>query len=115
MNSAGDANVAVVLLHDPGANRQAEPAGITTTAKAGLEDMFQMVGPDAAAGVGEFDDRSLAMLAACFNLCSTAFVPLRNSNASACRGMPNGVRNQIENNLLQRAFIAHHSIAVVIT
>ena len=56
MDSVGDANLTAVLLHDPGANRQAQPGGIATSAKAWLEDMFHVVRPDAAASVGEFDD-----------------------------------------------------------
>ena len=59
MDLVGDANLTAVLLHDPGANRQAQPGGIATPAKARLEDVFNLVSPDAAARVGEFDDRLL--------------------------------------------------------
>jgi hypothetical protein len=45
-----------MLLHDAGANRQAQPGGIATAAKSWLEDMFYLVEPDAAASVREFDD-----------------------------------------------------------
>ncbi len=55
MGSVEDTNLTAVLLDDPGANRQAQPGGIARPTKAGLEDMFKMVRPDAAAGVGEFD------------------------------------------------------------
>ena len=60
MDPVGDANLAAVLLHDPGANRQAQPGGIATPAKARLEDMFNLVRPDAAASVGELDDHVIA-------------------------------------------------------
>ena len=56
MNSVGDANLTAVLLHDAGANRQAQPGGIATPAKARLEDMVNVVRADAATSVGEFDD-----------------------------------------------------------
>ena len=60
MSPVGDANLTAVLLHDPGANRQAQPGGIATAAKARLEDVFNLVRPDAAASVGEFDDHVTA-------------------------------------------------------
>jgi hypothetical protein len=55
MDLVGDANLTAVLLHDPGANCQAQPGGIATPTKARLEDMFNVVRADAASGVGEFD------------------------------------------------------------
>jgi hypothetical protein len=56
MEPVGHANLAAMLLHDPGANRQAQPGGIAAAAEARFEDMFHLVQPDAAASVGEFDD-----------------------------------------------------------
>jgi hypothetical protein len=69
MDSVGDANLTAVLLHDPGANRQAEPGGIATPAKARLEDMLNVVSPDATASVGEFDDHAV------LTPCGTRFGP----------------------------------------
>ena len=104
MDSIGDANLTAVLLHDPGANREAQPGGIATAAKARLEDMFHVVRPDAASRVAEFDDH--VVLAPC----GTRFGPQRNRDAAASRRMTNRVRNQIESYLLERALIAHHWI-----
>jgi len=108
MDSVGDANLTAVLLHDPGANRQAEPGGIATPAKARLEDMFHVVRPDAASSVAEFDDH--VVLAPC----GTEFGPQRKRDAAASRRVTNRIRNQIESYLLERALIAHYWILTVI-
>jgi hypothetical protein len=108
MDSVGDANLTAVLLHDPGANRQAEPGGIATPAKARLEDMFNVVRANAAAGVREFDDHLV------LTPCGTKFGPQRNRDAAAGRRVPNRIRNQVESYLLKRALIAHNRILTVI-
>ena len=108
MDPVGDANLTAMLLHDPGANRQAQPRGIATAAKAGLEDVLYLVGPDAAASVGEFDDHVTR------NRCGTGFAAQRNGNLTTRRGVTNGVRDEIENYLLERALIAQYLILAVI-
>jgi hypothetical protein len=108
MDPVGYANVAAMLLHDPGANRQAQPGSIATAAEARFEDVFNLVRPDAAASVGEFDDHMILTLR------GTMFGPQRNSDSAAGRRVTNGIRNQIEYYLLQRALIAHYGIFTVI-
>ena len=108
MDPVGGANLAAMLLHDAGANRQAQPGSIATAAKTRLEDMFNLVRPDAAAGVGEFDNHEILAP------CGTMFGPQRNRNAAASGRVTNGIRNQIENYLLERALIAHDWILAVI-
>src|SRR5713226_9997851 len=102
MNPVGDANLTAMLLHDAGANRQAQPRGIATATKSWLEDMFYLVGPDAAASVGEFDDHVTR------NRRGSGFAAQSDCNPSTCRGVTNGVRNNIENHLLECALIAHN-------
>ena len=101
MSPVGDADLTAMLLHDAGANRQAQSRGIATAAKAWFEDVFHLVGPDAAASVGEFDDHVTR------NLCGSGFAAQRNGDFTTRRGVTNGVRDEIENYLLERALIAH--------
>src|ERR1700735_2318659 len=101
MGPVRDANLAAMLLHNAGANRQAQPGGIATAAEARLEDMFNLVSPDAAAGVGEFDNHVTLTPS------GTMFGPQRDRDAAAGGRVTNGIRNQIENYLLERALIAH--------
>ena len=67
--------------------------------KPRLEDAFDLVRPNAASSVGEFGN-DCALL-----ICSSRhrFNPKRNRDIAAGRRMTNGIRNQIENNLLERA------------
>jgi hypothetical protein len=44
-----------MLFHNSLADRKAKPAGIAISAEARLEDTFNLVSPDAAAAVAEFD------------------------------------------------------------
>jgi hypothetical protein len=109
MDSVGDANLTSVLPHDPGANRQAKPAGIATAAKARLEDVFDVVRPDAAASVREFDDHEVLARS------GAKFGAQRNRDAAASRRVTNRIRNQIESYLLERSLIAHDWILAGIT
>src|SRR5580704_2060711 len=97
-----------MLLHDPGANRQNQPRRIATAAKAWLEDVFYLVGPDAAASVGEFDDHVT------HDLGGTGFAAQRYGNPATRWGVTNGVRDEIENYLLERALVAHYPILALI-
>src|ERR1700691_3507248 len=108
MHAVGDANLTAVLLHDPGANRQAQPGSIATTAKARLENMINVVRPDATASVREFDDRVV------LTPFGTRFGAQRNRDVAASRRVTNLIRNQIKSSLLERALIAHYQILAVI-
>src|ERR1700733_2147198 len=102
MSSVGYANLPAMLLHDAGANRQAQPRGIAAAAESRLEDMFYLVGPDAAARVGEFNNHVTR------NLGGSGFAAQRNGNPSTGSGVTYGIRDEIEHYLLERAFIAHY-------
>jgi hypothetical protein len=108
MDSVGNANLTAVLLHDPGANREAQPGSIATTAKARLEDMFYVVKPDAASSVGKFDDHVVLTPR------GTRFGAQRNRDAAASRRVTNRIRNQVEHYLLERALIAHYRMLPLI-
>ena len=101
MDLVGSRNVATMLLYDARANRQTQSGSVSASAEAGLEDMVDLIRTDAATGVGEFDCDVR------FTSCGTVFAAQPNSDAAARRGMADGIRNQVENYLLQRAFVAH--------
>ena len=108
MSPVGDANLTAMLLHDAATNLQTQPRGIATAAEAWFEDVFYLVSPDAAASVGEFDDHVTC------NLCGSGFAAQRNGNLATRRGVTNGVRDEIENYLLERALVAHYPILALI-
>jgi hypothetical protein len=64
MNDIRDGNRAVMLFHNPLANRKTQAGGIAPSAKAGFEDAADLVRPDSAACVREFNHNLLTIRAA---------------------------------------------------
>jgi len=97
-----------MLFHDPIANCQPQSGGIAASAEPGLENAVNLVRPNAAPGVRELDDDLFDLLFAILVLCGDSFRPKGDSDAPARGRMANGIGNQIQNDLLERALIAHH-------
>jgi hypothetical protein len=87
----GSRNLSTMLLHNALTNGQAQPGSIATAAEAGLEDMVNLVRADTTTSVTEFDDHTLAAIAAALTWGAGRFALKRNSNTASCGRMTNGI------------------------